>query len=84
MTKIGNGALVALLVLVGNRSAAELKIDITKAVVEPIPVAVTSFVGTDSKPSQYGTDIARVIKADLERSGLFKTIDPKAFIQKAT
>ena len=83
MTKICNSALVALLLIAGTPAAAELKIDITKAVVEPIPVAVTNFVGTDTKPSQYGTDIARVIKADLERSGLFKTIDPRAFIQKA-
>ena len=81
--KAGIGALVALLILASRSTSAELRIDITKAVVEPIPVAVADFVGADTLPSQYGADIARVITADLERSGLFKTIDPKAFIQKA-
>ena len=81
--KAGIGALVALLMLASRSASAELRIDITKAVVEPIPVAVADFVGADTLPSQYGADIARVITADLERSGLFKPIDPKAFIQKA-
>jgi len=81
--KTGIGALVALLILASRSTSAELRIDITKAVVEPIPVAVADFVGADTLPSQYGADIARVITADLERSGLFKPIDPKAFIQKA-
>ena len=81
--KAGIGALVALLILASRSTSAELRIDITKAVVEPIPVAVADFVGANMLPSQYGADIARVITADLERSGLFKPIDPKAFIQKA-
>ncbi len=81
--KAGIGALVALLMLASRSASAELRIDITKAVVEPIPVAVANFVGADTLPSQYGADIARVVTADLERSGLFKPIDPKAFIQKA-
>ncbi len=72
-----------MLVMAGGPASAELKIDITKAVVEPIPVAVTNFVDTDSQPSKFGIDIARVIIADLERSGLFRVIDSKAFIQKA-
>jgi len=62
---------------------AELRIDITKGVVEPIPIAVTDMVGPSGEVSQYGADISRVIAADLERSGLFKAIDRKAFIQKA-
>jgi len=66
----------------GRPANAELKIDITKAVVEPIPIAVTDFVGANSLPSKYGADMARVIAADLERSGLFKPLDSKAFIQK--
>lgn len=61
---------------------AELRIDITKGVVEPIPIAVTDMAGLAGEPSRYGADISRVIAADLERSGLFKPIDKKAFIQK--
>lgn len=87
----GRGAVFAALMaamvmaggLAGRPALAELKIDITKAVVEPIPIAVTDFVGANSLPSKYGADMARVIAADLERSGLFRPLDAKAFIQKA-
>ena len=60
---------------------AELKIDITRGSVEPMPIAVSRFVGTGTEQS-IGADIARVIATDLERSGLFSPIDDKAFIQK--
>jgi TolB protein len=45
-----------------------------------MPIAVTSFVAAAAE-GQMGRDIASVVSADLERSGLFKPIDPKAFIQ---
>lgn len=61
---------------------AELRIDITKGVVEPIPIALIDMVGPSGEPSQYGANISRVIAENLERSGLFKPIDRKAFIQK--
>ncbi|MEK9755007.1 MAG: Tol-Pal system beta propeller repeat protein TolB [Rhodospirillaceae bacterium] len=76
-------ALLALVAFAGRGAQAELRIDITKAVVEPIPIAVTDFVGADSLPSKYGADMARVIAADLERSGLFRPLDSRAFVQKA-
>ncbi len=46
---------------------------------QPIPIAVTDFVGE----GRYGRDISQVIAADLERSGLFKPISSGAFIQTA-
>ncbi len=63
--------------------AAELKIDITQGTVEPLPIAVAPFIGTLDDEVNYGISIANVIAADLERSGLFKPIDSKAFIQSA-
>ncbi len=62
-------------------SHAELRIDITKGNVEPIPIAITDMHGSSNKPSEYGANIANVVASDLERSGLFKPIDKKAFIQ---
>ncbi|MDQ7246500.1 Tol-Pal system beta propeller repeat protein TolB [Dongia sedimenti] len=47
---------------------------------QPLPIAIPNFVG-NGPDAQAGADIARVISADLERSGLFAPIDPKAFIQ---
>ncbi len=62
-------------------SHAELKIDITRGVVEPVPVAVTDFFGEGRGEKDFGQKIAGVVAADLERSGLFNPIDKKAFIQ---
>ncbi|NQU60989.1 MAG: Tol-Pal system protein TolB [Rhodospirillales bacterium] len=62
-------------------AAAELRIDITQGKVEPLPVAITNFVGITTDEIQYGKDISGVISADLERSGLFRPIDHRAFIQ---
>lgn len=60
---------------------AELTIDITRGVVEPMPLAVADFFGTGQGEAQFGQNIASVVAADLERSGLFAPIDKKAFIQ---
>lgn len=62
-------------------AAAELRIDITQGKVEPLPIAVTDFAGAAAGEHQYGRDISRVIAADLERSGLFRPINKRAFIQ---
>ncbi len=60
---------------------AELKIDITRGNIDPLPVAVTNFKGDPGEGERIGRDISAVISSDLERSGLFRPIDPKAFIQ---
>ncbi len=60
---------------------AELRIDITQGTVEPLPIAVTQFVGNNNTAAGFGRDISKVITADLERSGLFRAVDPRAFIQ---
>ena len=62
-------------------AAAELRIDITRGTVEPMPIAVTDFIDAGADEAGVGQDIARVVAADLERSGLFRPIDSRAFIQ---
>lgn len=62
---------------------AELEIDITRGVAEPMPIAVADFYGEGKGEKTFGANIAGVIAADLERSGLFRPIDKKAFIQDA-
>ena len=39
------------------------------------------FPGGAANESQAGRDIAGVVSADLERSGLFRPLDPRSFIQ---
>ena len=62
-------------------SAASAAIDVAGARVEPIPIAIPDLGGSDGASAQLGRDIAGVISADLARSGLFRPIDPAAFIQ---
>ncbi len=76
--------LVAALVAVGFAAAparAELTIDITHGNMKPMPIAIPDLFGTSPQEVQAGQDIAHVISADLERSGLFAPIDKRAFIQ---
>ena len=62
-------------------AAAELRIDITRGIAEPLPIAIIEFQGDGAKTGDLGRNIAAVITADLERSGLFAPIDPAGFIQ---
>ncbi len=60
---------------------ALVEIDITKGNVDPMPIAIPSFVGQGGQ-EKLARDIASVVEADLRRSGLFKIIDHAAFIEK--
>jgi TolB protein len=62
-------------------AAAELQIDITRGHLQPLPIAITDFHGKNERETEIGKNIAKVISADLERSGLFKAIDKGAFLQ---
>jgi TolB protein len=61
---------------------AELTIDIRGGTVEPLPIAIPDFAGSGDT-AQLGRDIAGVVAADLQRSGLFRTLDPASFIDRA-
>ena len=74
-------ALALTLALAAPVARAELHIDIPSGVVEPMPIAIPDF-GSGTGGGQAAHDITQVLSADLERSGLFKPIDSKAFIDK--
>jgi TolB protein len=65
---------------------AVLRVDITGGYSQPMPIAITPFMvdapqtTAQGSTDELGAKIAQVISADLERSGLFKPIDPKAFV----
>jgi TolB protein len=64
------------------RSArAQLELDITEGIVEPLPIAISELYGETPLAQQKGREIADVVSANLERSGLFRPIDRRAFIQ---
>jgi TolB protein len=60
---------------------AELRVDITRGKLEPLPIAIPDFFGANPQAASYGSNVAKVIAADLERSGLFRPLDARAFIQ---
>ena len=70
--------LVLALAMPGPALAA-LQVDITKGTFQPLPIAIPDFA-TAGAAGTVGADIAGVVRADLERSGLFRPIDPKAFV----
>jgi TolB protein len=46
--------------------------------VAPIPIAIPIFTGDDPK---LAADVAQVLAADLERSGLFQPLDPASYLE---
>ncbi len=74
-------AIAAVALVAAGPAEAELKVDITRGYVEPMPIAIAPFLGRSQEEARHGREIAEVVTADLERSGLFRPIDPKAFIQ---
>ena len=80
----GNILLVLLLfssVIVFGPARAELRVDITSGQIEALPIALPDFFGGKTHAQTLGRDIAAVLSEDLERSGLFRPIDRRAFIQ---
>jgi TolB protein len=74
-------AFLAALLAGAGLAHAEPRIDLTRGNVQPLPIAVTDLVGNSDEAKRFGADIARVIAANLERSGLFRPIERQAFIQ---
>jgi len=68
--------------LVPSAARAELQVDITRGHVEPMPVAVPVFYGETEAEKEVGRNLAAVISRNLEYSGLFRPVNPKAFIEK--
>lgn len=79
---LGAATLLALVAGFGLPAQAALQIDINTAKTEPMPIAVTDFVGGAGQEASAGMDIATVVTNDLERSGLFAPLPKGSFIEK--
>jgi len=87
-SKIGLVLACAALVAFGAGGAhAALQVDITQGNVKPLPIAIPDFydpateVSKNGSAKELGAKIAKVVTNDLDNSGLFKSIDPRAFVQ---
>lgn len=91
MTKVLFSALILALGLaltpqVGDAQSrpGPLRIEITEGVIEPLPVAIPSFIAESPSALPYANNIAAVVAQDLESSGLFRAIPERAFISRVT
>lgn len=80
--------LAAFLFATGSTHAQDpLRVDVTQGVVDPTPVAIPDFVTRGEQRTEAGSTfelarrISTVIAADLERSGLFRSVSREAFIR---
>jgi TolB protein len=79
------GAIVAALLLAVFAPAfAAFTVDVNQGNIQPLPIAIPDFVAPAQGDAAFSQNIAKVVRADLERSGLFRPIDPKAFVDKVT
>src|SRR4029078_11044338 len=77
---IAGAALFALVAVTPAR--AELHVTVDQGNARPLPIAIPDFAAQGPGDVAAGQNIAKVVRADLERSGLFQALDPKAFIEK--
>jgi TolB protein len=70
-------AFAALIVGLAPPASAQLRVDVTQGNIQPLPIAIPDFIGDPS-----GAQIAGVVRADLDRSGLFRVLDPKSFVEQ--
>ncbi|SEP60363.1 TolB protein [Faunimonas pinastri] len=81
--KRGASLLAALIVAVVGMTApamAQLKVDVNKGTVQPMPIAIPTFVGGGNAPDELSQNVSQVITADLKRSGLFAPLNPQSFV----
>ncbi|WP_425484661.1 Tol-Pal system beta propeller repeat protein TolB [Aureimonas mangrovi] len=57
---------------------AQVEIDITQGNIQPLPIALPNF----QSQNQLGQQIVEVVRANLQRSGLFAPIEQAAYIQR--
>ncbi len=85
--RVRSAVLALVIALAGVVAAqAQIYIDITEGNLEPTPVAIPAFLapGGDREARQLGAEISRVIASNLERSGLFRPINPQAYLETIT
>jgi len=75
---IALGAVLLFTFVAAVPASAALKVDVTQGNIQPLPIAIPDFLGDAST----GRNIAGVIRNDLDRSGLFRPLDPLSYIEK--
>ncbi|MBC7767891.1 MAG: Tol-Pal system protein TolB [Phycisphaerales bacterium] len=61
---------------------AQVRVSVDEGHLNPMPIAVVDFMGANPAAQQVGRDVAGVIRANLDRSALFRPIASSAFIER--
>ena len=72
------------LLLALTPAEAALQVDVNQANIQPLPIAIPDFVAATQGDTAAAQNIAKVVRADLDRSGLFRPLDPKSYVDKIT
>ena len=67
---------------VQNAAAAPLRVDVNQGNIQPLPIAIPDFAAPQGGDAVSGQNIASVVRADLDRSGIFRPLDPHSFIEQ--
>ena len=81
---LGLAAALAPLGQAAQAQSGPLRIEITEGVIEPMPIAIPSFVPEGGNAGQLAAQISRVVAEDLAGTGLFREIPPSAHIGRIT
>lgn len=85
ISSLRSATLLLAFVLVGfvsTSASAQLQLDITRGNIQALPIAIPSFVGSTGQVDQLSQNVTQVIINDLERSALFRAIDPATYIDQ--
>ena len=73
------GLAAAFGMLAPSPAAAALAVDVTQGNIQPLPIAIPDFLPAGNDGGNAAR-IAEVVRADLGRSGIFRPLDPKSFV----
>lgn len=79
-------ALIIAFAVIGSSAPAhaQLRVSVEEGHLNPMPIAVVDFIGASGPAQQLGRDVSGVIRANLDRSGLFRPIPSSAFIERVS
>ena len=66
--------------LAAGAARADIVVNVNQGVTQPLPISIPAFNAPAS--NTVGGDISRVVTGDLQRSGLFKPLDPNSFLER--
>jgi TolB protein len=75
--------LLFVLALIPAIAHAELRVDVTRGTIEPMPIAISPFIRESGADANLASEMPKVISNNLAGSGLFKPVNPAAFVQDA-